>query len=354
MDVHVHDRFCKIQVDGITWFLTYPQNDTAPGTALERVKLLLGDKLVAACIGLEKHQDGNPHLHVFLKTKRVKVTCAHYWDVISGKHGNYQLVRDKVKCLAYCTKDGNFVDFNMDSKAFLDQRKKRKSTKSDHVMKMLKEEKKMEEIIDEEGGFALLHLRQIKEMQSHLETLKMRKACAAIKPFRLIVSQPDLTQYEMRFGFDRSTKILKHFWFHGETAQGKTTRLLEPLLEYGIGFQVPANNDWVGYADGCFHFLYFDDFAGQIPIYLMNLLCDGNPVKLNVKGSSVIIKDKLPLIIISNKLPEEIYKDPRMIPAVIRRFNFVEVTRHTKFVFQDVEEMTTDVLSSQLDEKHEE
>lgn len=53
-------------------FLTYPQCPIRKGEALEQLTRLL--PIEKACIGEEKHEDGSPHLHAYIKlTRKVNI-----------------------------------------------------------------------------------------------------------------------------------------------------------------------------------------------------------------------------------------------------------------------------------------
>lgn len=93
------------------WFLTYPQCETDPQVALTRITNRWDD-IVYAVVAREEHKDGRNHLHCFIQFKDVH--GFHYkggLDKIGGKHGNYQIVKTRIKCRKYVCKGGNYVEY---------------------------------------------------------------------------------------------------------------------------------------------------------------------------------------------------------------------------------------------------
>lgn len=93
-------------------FLTYPQCPLSPSEALDLLVDLTKKKkrtIVEYIIATEKHQDGNDHLHAWIKlNKAVFLRDANYFD-LKNHHGNYQGARNPARVKAYCTKEGNFI-----------------------------------------------------------------------------------------------------------------------------------------------------------------------------------------------------------------------------------------------------
>lgn len=59
-------------------------------------------------IASEKHQDGSPHVHAFIKYSK-KVTLNPTKFDIFGHHGNYQVAKSWNAASKYCKKDGDFI-----------------------------------------------------------------------------------------------------------------------------------------------------------------------------------------------------------------------------------------------------
>lgn len=94
------------RLQGKKFFLTFPQCEQQPSAAADITKELLGAKYSGSIIAQEKHADGADHLHVYIECKtRMDIRKADYFDVIGGKHGNYQVVRNADAVKNYVTKE---------------------------------------------------------------------------------------------------------------------------------------------------------------------------------------------------------------------------------------------------------
>lgn len=88
-------------------FLTYPQNDCSKEEALRNLKEFFGEENIeCGVVARELHEDGNPHLHCFLILKeKCDIQTASALDVITGKHGNYQSMKQVKNCYEYNVKE---------------------------------------------------------------------------------------------------------------------------------------------------------------------------------------------------------------------------------------------------------
>ena len=91
----------------------------------------------------------------------------------------------------------------------------------------------------------------------------------------------------------------RHIWICGPSNTGKTTRLRLAMKNYESDgwFQMPTNNDWVGYNNQ--KYLYLDEFKGQLSVQELNRICDGG-AKVNIKGGSCQLRWDVVVIICSN------------------------------------------------------
>lgn len=93
-------------------FLTYPQCSLSPSEALDLLREICQRKkrsITEYLIATEKHQDGNDHLHAWIKLeKALFVRDANFFD-LKNHHGNYQGARNPARVKAYCSKEGNYI-----------------------------------------------------------------------------------------------------------------------------------------------------------------------------------------------------------------------------------------------------
>lgn len=129
---------------------------------------------------------------------------------------------------------------------------------------------------------------------------------------------------KLSFNFDdrKKKKENTQFWICGDVDSGKTYNI--DLLEKNgyRGYFGSKNNDWNGYDDNLYDFIYFEEYNGENTIQFMNQLLEGTRMNLNVKCHEQYIKNKhLPIFINSNKLPHEAYHnvDPNRLNLLLQR-----------------------------------
>ena len=109
-------------------FLTYSQCPVPKETMMAHLKVKIGtqatNQLLKACVGQEKHQDGNLHLHICAwYTQQLNFSCPKYLDIVHEEttyHPNVggPRIQNKQKALQYCSKeDPEPLQFNMDIKS---------------------------------------------------------------------------------------------------------------------------------------------------------------------------------------------------------------------------------------------
>ena len=85
-------------------------------------------------------------------------------------------------------------------------------------------------------------------------------------------------------------------------------------------FQIPTNNDWIGYSGE--KNLYLDEFKGQLTIQEINRICDGS-AKVNVKGGTLQLASDVVVHICSNFNIKDCYKKTEavLLESLYNRFN---------------------------------
>jgi len=56
----------------------------------------------------EKHEDGSPHVHAFVKYNKKVEWNATKWD-LNDYHGHYEVAKSWKAVAKYCKKDGNYL-----------------------------------------------------------------------------------------------------------------------------------------------------------------------------------------------------------------------------------------------------
>lgn len=269
------------------WFLTYPQCQMTKEVLLKHLDEKFPAEIKEYVICLEKHKDGNPHLHAFVKfipKKRIRTRSFDF----EGYHGHYEVAKSWKAVVKYVTKYKDYIS-NFDVKAAM--AKKGKMKKEDLL-------KDVDTVLDE----GLINPMQVASFYRNQMVYKMLLAKKK--------KMPDVLPEKKR-----------HLWIYGPSNTGKTTHLREKMQEKGEEnfFQIPTNNDWVGYDDQ--YYLYLDEYKGQLTIQQLNRICDGG-AKVNVKGGTVQLRYDVQVIILSNYSISECYHkaDQVLLDSLYNRF----------------------------------
>lgn len=267
------------------WFCTWPQCPIGKSACLEELQSRY--KIAEYVIAEELHKDGNAHLHAFIKLEKRKKFSAHMFDIM-GYHGDYRIAKSWRAVVEYVKKDGNFIS-NID--VYAASKKQSKMKKEDLL-------RDVDDVLDS----GLINPMQVNAFYKNSMTYKMLQQKRTKMP-------------------DKLPEKKRHLWFYGASNTGKTYKLREMMKQTGEEnwFQIPTNNDWIGYAGE--KYLYIDEFKGQISIQMLNAICDGN-YKVNVKGGSTWIGWDIQVIVCSNYSIRDCYSkvDDGIIDTLYNRF----------------------------------
>ena len=264
------------------WFLTYPQCPVAKEDMLDALKAKM--ELKEWIVAEEKHEDGSPHLHCFLKLTRKFYWNAKkepaFWDV-DGYHPHVETARCWKAVEAYCKKDGDYIT-NIDIAAA-------KSKKAAHNRALLAMDAK--EAVDQ-GEISLLALPQF---------LKAKRAYENLKEVPMMLKR-------------------RCYWIYGPPRAGKSyaCRNAFPGL-----YEKPQNKWWDGY-DGE-DVVLIDDFdkAGACLGHYIKIWADDYRFNAECKGG-MLRPCYTVLLVTSNYRPEDIFKDDEeLCAAVAARFQLI-------------------------------
>lgn len=272
------------------WFCTWPKCPIGKEMALSELQEKFNIKEYVICE--ELHKDGEAHLHAFIKLDH-RVNFKKSLFDISGYHGNYQVAKSWKAVVKYVKKDGNYItNINLNAAA----QKQSKMKKEDLL-------RDVDDVLDA----GLINPLQVASFYKNSMIYKMLQQKRTMMPEKLPPKK-------------------RHLWFYGASNTGKTYKLREMMKETGEAnwFQIPTNNDWIGYAGE--KFLYIDEFKGQISVQMLNAICDGN-FKVNVKGGSTWIGWDIQVIICSNYSIRDCYSkvEDNILETLYNRFNEKEL-----------------------------
>lgn len=311
----------KFRIRGSKFFLTYPQCSTPKEWVVEQLPELFRD-LEGYVVAEETHEDGQPHLHVYLSLKATRsISDPAYFDPIVDppKHGNYQVVRSPYAVLKYCTKEGQYIAHGVDIRT--KQRKRQERSKTEEYSRLIWDEGLAKDSVDVQfRAYRLLHGRQLDLEVAHQETLRIKRqrAASSLETAEVIpLTSHPANRALAKWLVDNIRKPREprqaQLWIASEPGAGKTTLkdvilpALYPLLEI---YQLPYDGSWDDdYEDGRYDLIIADEFKSQLTVQRLNQLADGSIIKLVRRGRNPVYKrDRLPMIVLSNMTPDEAYR----------------------------------------------
>ena len=317
------DTVKAFRLNTMSFWLTYPQCDTAPAEVLDLVlntfETTLHKTVDMAIVSRELHKDGHNHIHVALQlTRACHLRGRSGMDRLDGlveppAHGNYQAARNFPDVVIYCAKDGNYVSYpeewNVD--AWIEAKRRKKHPKSFIMATMVREGRDMKELEDYDAGFFMMHKRQIFDYAEYTQRNKARRierSWSFVDTMELNLGTQCLSValwLNNNVMTDRAFKQ-EQLYIHGPANVGKTTLVLE--LEsfcrvYHFGYET-YHDDF----DDDFDLLFLDEYASQLTISFVNKLLEGAPMPIPRKGLPAFQKRKrTPVIMAANKPITEQY-----------------------------------------------
>lgn len=323
------------------FFLTYPRCDVDPDHVLSKIKERFGeDSIKWAVVGREHHADGGFHLHcaMWLLTT-VDTRDAHYWDFLTGQHGNYRVMKKPVECVEYCTKEGYEVAcYGIMPSEYVEARKRKQSSKFSVVAKRIKEDgASVQEINNDDPGFVCQNLSKLIAYQSFCAAtaspvlrpwppLQDLRLPAEVGPKRIFTWLK-----ENLIGFPDRPFGTPQLYIHGTTGLGKTS-LVRVLAMYSKIYYMPDDGRWMDTFDGSYDLVVFDEFRGGKTIQFMNQFLDGSFMQVPRRNAPPFLKQKnVPCIILSNLSVESVYHKvqesaPDLIAALTRRLEIIQLS----------------------------
>lgn len=283
------------RVNTAQWFLTYPRCILS----MQEVKsqlVLKGKPIKAGVVAHELHEDGTPHIHVYLSlVSPFYCRDCRFWDLTFGDkvyHGKYEGVRSSAAVQQYCQKEGDFIEWGESSiKAQILSRRDKKSLAGSLLL---------------QGVPVLEILTRFPEYALDAPKLVAASQCIAS------LQDPVLPQCEgfipNRFGLlmPLCSEKKRHYWLWSEKPnKGKTMFLKSvqssfPSFWYNVSekYQTPHPRA---------QFVLLDEYSvGHLTVTQLNSMCDGT-YQYPVKGGNAFVLNTPVLLVCGNRSPLDIY-----------------------------------------------
>jgi len=288
-------------------------------------------KLEYAVVCIEKHVDGNPHIHaVFVLDDLLTIKDCTYFDCLVGKHGNYQGCRSPKKTLEYVVKDGEYVSFGIDVSELL----KKKGSDYSVAVSMLIAGHDMTDIFEQLPGTYGLHY-------SSLSRVHMMIVSRAGTPHQWSVTADRNTILQAspvgRWLVTNLTGIrprrMKQLFLKGPPGCGKSS-LAAVLRKCLLTYTFPDDPHFEDWKDNVRLVIYDEPEAHRLRF--MNKFLSGETIRLPARYNTVVKSHNPPFIFLSNNDPDQIYKEaslphntsyPNYI-AFLDRLEIVEVDQN--------------------------
>lgn len=323
----------RFRMQGKNFILTFPQCDTTKEVACERLESKWKDDMKGYVVCEEKHEDGSPHLHVFLQFKEKKNVCKQdEFDFIGGKHGDYQVAKSVSGSIKYVTKDGNYVAKGVDVEAIKTKGKKM----SDKIAELIDQGKSLAEVKEEERGYFLMNKRKIEEYATWVECEKAKKSKMDWIPPKLDgLTDANKQIAEWLCKNIRQNRAFKapQLFITGKPNLGKTS-LVEWLNKSLSVYLMPMEEEFYDQYSDDYDLVVLDEFKGQKKITFLNQFLQGSAMSIRKKGSQGLKQKNIPVIILSNLTLETCYRkanEDGRLDSLRARLEIVEVDSFIDF-----------------------
>jgi len=332
----------KFRLSSKTFFLTFPQCDYPLEDFVQKVKDFFSQKnriIQKAVASQEKHQDGHPHLHLFIVINKQISTCnPAYFDTLVDppKHPNIvsHLRGSHTQTIQYVIKDGNYLTFpeefnlqaQLNSNPVTEDGKKEPMAKV--VARAIHEGASLQDLDQIYPHYVMTHLGPLERYLEFKSRQALQQTRAKGPPDTFSVRPADghssfsniqLATWLNSMIFNRS---LPHrptqMWVKTAPGAGKSSLISQLEDQFGVSvYRWPLEEQWFdGYVDGAYDLIVLDEYKAQKKITQLNPILSGDRVPLSRRGLPPYVKrDILPVLILSNYTPREAYH--KSLPAAL-------------------------------------
>lgn len=233
-------------------------------------------------IAQEDHEDGNKHLHAFIKYEKKVQFAATRWD-LGEYHGNYQQARSYLAVERYCKKGGNYI-----SNICLESAAQKKGKKN---LQILTED--LRELIAD----GVIH------------ALQLPQALKARSLYQLL-------------GDPHHHHDVRGTWIYGPPGVGKSRFVRDNNPDCFVKSQ---NRWWDGYKGQKVVLLDDLDHKGECLSHLLKIWADRYSCHGEYKGGTIPLMHEA-FYVTSNYHPRELWPDDQvLLEAISRRFKIIHM-----------------------------
>jgi len=271
--------------------------------------LAKGRPITGGVIARELHEDGTPHIHVYLLLPaRFNCRNPRYWD-LADLHGNYQSAKSYTAVVRYIKKDNDYLEFgDLDLEAKLES----KTHHRRYLGKRLQQEP-LDDIVRDHPEL-MFGLKKLAQDVDYYKSLKTRElpTCTGYIPNSFGVLMPLKTDKQ------------RHYWVYSTLPnKGKTTWLLDLSSKFRCSWYTVQENFQDIKRDS--QFILVDEYSvAHLKVTQLNAMCDGT-YQYPTKGGSPITCPGVIIVLAGNKAMEEVYTDPKNHPLIKARFNVINL-----------------------------
>lgn len=307
--IPVPQQNSRFRLNCINIFCTWPQCDADKNEVMAKI---MAWKLVEWTVVAKEqhHETEGAHLHAVIHLKRrCDLHSTNLLDSFAGKHGDYKTCRSLKMSVIYVTKDNDYVANGIDVNSFCEEKK---SAKSAIIAEMIKKDTPIEEIMEKESGFWMLHSKQIRLFKAEWEAIQQSKTLTGFTPVQMrntMKSWETLIGIWLNGNINNKNRRLgqQQLYVWGKTGVGKTHFCVQ-LSKMVKTFWATSCEHFFDGLDDTYELLIMDEFHAQQTITFMNQLLDGQPMVLPQKGTQFHKKKNIPIIILSNYDLKDCYR----------------------------------------------
>lgn len=314
------------RIVGISYFCTWPHSGIAMDDLQENLVAAFGERLEWLVLGEHTHKDGEAHHHAVLRFRSSTNTSFARLDEAAGKHGNYKTTRSLIDSINYVKKDGKFSVYPPDAALPTISKVSKKRKEADQVAEDIMAGRTIREIAAEHPAYFMVNKRKVQEFHAFMHAVIPPEL-----PWGKVsgTTLQDATLADWLNGNikDGSKERRTHLYIVSPHHWGKS-HMVNLLRKHLKVYNIAVDNGFFDlYEDDRYDLMFFDEFAGQLPINVLNMFLDPYPTTIRIKGAQGTKSDNLPAIFCSNVPPQDLYKesDQARKDAFISRFIVLEM-----------------------------